>query len=154
MIYIRLFYILVFVSFGTNVIAQPVLDWAERYNGAGSSFDVPVKMILQDDGNIVVAGSTIGSGTLSDISIIKYSNNGTELWAESFNGPDNSTDNARSIAVDPSGNIYVTGFATSSNVQKLVLLKYNSSGQLMWSRLFDTAGVVNSFGEALIICCD
>lgn len=152
--YYKLFYIIVFALISWNLEAQTILDWAERYNGTGSSFDVPAKMILQADGNIVIAGSTIGIGTLSDISVIKYSNSGSELWARSFNGPDNSTDNARSLAVDNSGNIYVTGFVTSSGEPKLTLIKYNSTGDLQWSRQFDTTGVTISFGEAVTIAPD
>lgn len=102
------------------------LLWAKGFGGANS--DELRALDLDNDGNILVSGTfrnsvdfnpesgsfvmqTSGS-TLDDIFIAKYSPTGEFIWAEQV-GSDagNYTDeNVNDLAVDPSGNVVLTGF--------------------------------------------
>ncbi|QQS37544.1 MAG: SBBP repeat-containing protein [Ignavibacteriales bacterium] len=53
-------------------------------------------------------------------------------WIKTFNGPNNGYDNLSAIALDDSGNIYVTG-----NASKCTTLKYNPLGEIQWIREYD-----------------
>ncbi len=51
-----------------------------------------------------------------DYCTIKYDKSGNQLWVARYNGPGNYHDHPNTIALDPFGNVYVTGlsFSTSS----------------------------------------
>lgn len=59
----------------------------------------------------------IGGEWSDDFAVIKYSNSGTLLWTNRYHRPGTNADEARAIAVDDSGNVFVTG--QSSNINDL-----------------------------------
>lgn len=82
--------------------------WAARYNGLGSLWDDPEAIDLDDSDNVYVTGRSYGSGTGYDYATVKYDPAGNELWVARHDGPSHY-DHASAIAVDASGNVYVTG---------------------------------------------
>src|SRR3990172_549257 len=82
--------------------------WTARYNSPGNSYDQAAAIAVDANGNVYVTGYSY-SGTSSDYATIKYDTNGNQLWVARYDGRDNSYDLATDIAVDASGNVYVTG---------------------------------------------
>lgn len=91
-----------------------VQQWSSRYNGPGNGYDRASSLAVDSSGNVYVTGFSIGSGTVDDYATIKYNSSGVQQWIQRYNGPGNSTDVANSIAVDVSGNVYVTGYSHGS----------------------------------------
>jgi hypothetical protein len=87
------------------------LVWLKRYNGPGNYHDWPFHLALDDSNNVYVTGYSYGKGTGKDYATIKYDQSGNEIWVERYNGPGNSDDEASGLAVDRSGNVYVTGWS-------------------------------------------
>jgi hypothetical protein len=83
--------------------------WVRRYNGLGNGYDYAVDLAVDSSGNVYITGESDGIGTYRDYVTIKYDTIGTEKWVTRYNGPKNYNDYAHSIAVDDSGNVYVTG---------------------------------------------
>jgi hypothetical protein len=95
--------------------------WVARYNGPGNAEDVATSLSLDDAGNVYVTGRSAGAGTGFDLATIKYNATGAEQWVARYNGPANGDDGtgifigfftSHSLAVDGSGNVYVTGLST------------------------------------------
>ncbi len=118
-----------------------VQQWLARYNGIGNSSDEAESIVLDKSGNVYVTGSSFGSGPGDDYATIKYNSSGDSVWVRRYNGPGNSYDGARSLAVDDSGNVYVTGYCTVSGIgADYGTIKYNSSGVQQWVRYYNGTG--------------
>jgi uncharacterized delta-60 repeat protein len=84
--------------------------WIARYHGPGNGPDWATRIALDSKGNVYVTGSSSGVGAYADYATIKYDPQGTELWvARSGSGRTDSYDFPRALALDPLGNVYVTG---------------------------------------------
>lgn len=127
-------------------------QWMKTYNGTGSSSDSPSDLKIDASGNVYITGYSTGVGTGYDWLTIKYDPTGTQLWEKRFNGPGNSTDVANSLAVDASGNIYVTGFTGSNGTgNDITTIKYNSSGIQQWIQTYNGPGNANDNARSLIL---
>ena len=117
-------------------------QWATRYDGPGNFHDVSNAIGLDNNNNVYVTGGSSGSGTRYDYATIKYNSVGVEQWVEVYNGPANYNDTAYDIAVDDSGNVYVTGSSdgASSDNQDFATIKYNSAGVQQWLVRYDGGG--------------
>ncbi len=133
------------------------LAWVRRYNGPGNFLDDAYDLAVANDGNVYVTGFSIGSGgSLDDYATIKYDLNGTEVWARRYNGPGSGGDEAFHIALDPSGNIYVTGYSDAdtglSNINlDYLTIKYSSAGDTLWTRRYNGTGNGNDQAYALAV---
>jgi hypothetical protein len=138
--------------------ASGVEQWATHYNGPGNGDDVAVANVVDASGNVYVTGYSGGSGTFYDYATIKYNSLGEEQWVARFNGPGNTKDIASGLAIDASGNVYVTGSSGegSANLSDYVTVKYDPSGFQQWvarySDLYDyaTAIAVDASGNAYV----
>lgn len=130
-------------------------QWVARYNGPGNSFDEARALALDADGNVYVTGGSGGSGTLSDYATIKYDANGIEQWVARFDGPASGGDAAFDLAVDGSGNTYVTGSISVENEENaidLATIKYNAGGIGQWIATYNGPG--NSFDRGINVVLD
>ena len=119
-----------------------VLQWVTRYNSTGNSYDFPSSVAVDGSGNVYVTGSSEETGGGYDYATIKYNLNGNLLWVRRYDGPPRSSDGnsydfPSSIAVDSTGNVYVTGDNTGIN---FITIKYNSNGDTLWVRSYDGVG--------------
>ena len=111
--------------------------WDAIYNGTGNGGDKSTSIALDRLGNVYVTGFSYGSDSYSDYATIKYDSSGVQQWVARYNGTGNFTDLPGSIAIDTSGNVYVTGqsYNGSSN-NDFATIKYNSSGIEMWVSIY------------------
>jgi len=147
--------LITFVSlFGNNKLTQAQsTQWVQRYNGTGNSGDFGNSIAVDDSGNVYVTGYSVGSGTSSDYATIKYNSSGVQKWIQRYNGPGNSNDEAKCIAVDDSGNVYVTGYSVGSGIYSdYATIKYNSTGIQKWIQRYNGPG--NSTDEATSLAVD
>ena len=134
--------ILIILAYPFVSNSQVTEEWVKNYNGPGDSVDYAVSLAVDNSGNIYVTGNSDGSGTLSDYCTIKYSPNGDSLWVRRYNGPGNGLDVVSSIAVDNSGNVYVTGSSWGSGtLSDYCTIKYNPNGDSLWLRRYNGPGV-------------
>jgi hypothetical protein len=136
------------IKYNTNGVQQ----WVQRYNGTGNGEDKVSGMGIDKWGNVYVTGWSYGSvpyvpvpGTMGmSFTTIKYDSNGTQKWIKKFNELNTinpGRDYARALAVDNSGNVYVTGQSVGNGGplsfnEECVTIKYNSFGDSLWTRTY------------------
>jgi hypothetical protein len=99
--------------------------WTNRYNGTGNSSDGAKAVAVDGSGNVFVTGHSIDNSGDSDYVTIAYSGAGVPLWTNRYDGPDNGSSFARALAVDRSGNVFVTGYSVDSEGDSdFVTVKY------------------------------
>jgi hypothetical protein len=112
--------------------------WLRTYNGPGNGTDDAYAIATDSSGNVYVTGLSMGSGTSSDYATVKYYPNGDTAWVRRYDGPVNGWDKASAIAVDGSGNVYVTG-SSDEEYEELIrehyaTIKYYPNGDTAWVR--------------------
>jgi uncharacterized delta-60 repeat protein len=125
--------------------------WVRRWNGPGDNWDIGRALAIDAVGNIYVTGETYSSSTFFDFITIKYDAAGNQQWQAIYDGPLNSDDASRDIAVDGLGNVYVIGYTNEvvQNRADFATIKYNSSGQQQWVRTYNGPGSQADFGVGI-----
>jgi len=130
-------------------------QWVQRYNGPGNGDDGTngTNAIAVDNaGNVYVAGWSAGTEN-TDYVVIKYNGNGEQQWAQRYNGFGDGYDAPYGIALDSSGNVYVTGTSTGDGTgSDYTTVKFNNAGQLQWAQTYNGAG--NNYDAAQALAAD
>ena len=111
----------------------------------GSSDDGANAVALQSDGKIVVAGTSLMTGSSYDFAVLRYNPNGS--LDTSFDGDGKVTtslsvsdDYALSVAIQPDGKVVVAGNSYGTNERGFTLVRYQANGSL--DTTFDGDGKV------------
>lgn len=112
-----------------------VQQWVRYYNAASNGYDAVRDMKIDASGNIYMTGFSFSTVSNFDYITVKYNSAGTYLWAARYIGDYLAGDNvATGIALDGSGNIYVTGGSGESAAgSDITTIKYNNSGSMIWA---------------------
>lgn len=87
-----------------------------------------------DQDHFIVCGHSEDSTGTFNVRLLKLTFSGTVVWETTFGDDGTGTmEMPEDIAIDSKGNILVGGISQSSEI-KYLLLKFSSSGQLLWSR--------------------
>jgi Beta-propeller repeat len=117
-------------------------QWVARYGNEAAAIGVAV----DGAGNVYVTGTSYEGGSdCCDYATIKYNSTGQEQWVALYDsGPADGQDNASAIALDASGNVYVTGTSVTASVPPssfdYATVKYNSAGQEQWVARYNGPG--------------
>jgi len=115
--------------------------WVRRFNGTGNGNDSASAIAVDASGYVYVTGSSPGSGTSFDYATIRYNPNGDTAWVRRYNGTGNGNEEASAIAVDGSGNVYVTGYSYAGGTgADYVTIKYYPNGDTAWVRRYNGPG--------------
>jgi hypothetical protein len=144
------------------LVIDPVYQW-HTFHGSSDS-DCGYSIAVDTSGNVYVTGrsdTTWGSplnphSGSDDIVVVKLNSSGAYQW-HTFYGS-NDDDIGYGIAVDTSGNVYVTGYSnatwgsplnTHSGNWDMVVVKLNSSGAYQWHTFHGSDSYDWSYGIAV-----
>lgn len=133
-----IFLFLITVSSALN--SQVSQQWAARYSASGGQ-DTPMDMAIDASGNVYVTGTSTVNSTSSDFLTVKYNSAGIQQWEARFTGIGGANnDDAYSIGLDASGNVYVggTSFGGGTGLD-IMIVKYSSAGNLIWEVRYTNA---------------
>jgi hypothetical protein len=131
--------------------------WKRSYSDGESN--VPHAMTIDAAGNIYLTGNTNESGlvqnnpTLHDFLTVKWNTGGTFQWARKYDGasPGDGYNVATAIAVDGSGNVYITGGSQRDGVIGYATIKYNSAGEQLWEQRYNGTGSGSDYARAITL---
>ena len=121
-------------------------QWVRKYNGTSYiSFDAANAIAVDASGFVYTVGYTKNSGTSNDFTVLKYNSVGDSVWIKKYNNPlVNGSDKANSVALDASGNVYVTGYSETDNSSIIsddyFTVRYNSVGTQLWVARYNGSG--------------
>ncbi|MCP4633729.1 MAG: T9SS type A sorting domain-containing protein [candidate division Zixibacteria bacterium] len=126
--------------------------WISYYRGPGDILDIAYAMVLDSQSNVYITGKSYSINRTTDYATVKYDRNGNELWSARYNGPGNNHDDAFDIALDSSGNVYVTGSSFGlDEVADYATVKYDSNGVMQWAARYDGPGSYPDKARAITV---
>ena len=130
-------------------------QWSMRYAGAGNWDDAFNSVAVDDEGNIYVAGYADEGPTDKDFIAWMLRSDGSEVWKSIYSGLNADRDDAASdIAVDRSGNVYVTGSSagySSSYWTDFATIRYTPGGDTMWTSRLGGSGMPNDRAMSMAV---
>ena len=127
--------------------------WVRTYNGPGNNEEYVSATAVDGSGNVYVTGYSKGSGTDYDYATIKYYSNGDTAWVRRYNGLGNLDDAANGLAVDGSGNVYVTGASYGLGTSyDYATIRYLPNGDVAWVQRYNGPG--NLDDDAIAVAVD
>lgn len=151
--------------------------WAKSFTATSGGLCQPAAIAADASGNTYITGYWHGTvdfdpsatsntlnngGTNEDIFIVKLNASGALVWFKSIGN--NSNDFGTGIAVDATGNVYITGhfnlasdFDPSANTatltpvgaQDVFILKLDASGNYVWAK--NVGGTGTDYGRAITV---
>jgi hypothetical protein len=121
--------------------------WTNRYDGPANNTDEARAIAVDASGNVVVTGGSWGKPSMLDYATLKYSGAGVPLWTNRHKGGMDYSDDALAIAVDGSGNVFVTGYSGGAG-SYCTTIKYSGSGAPLWR---NTYGREMGHGNAIAV---
>lgn len=124
------------------------LSWQARNNGPGAeSWNETTAIAIDNTGNVIVTGYSPRTDGWLNYHTVKYSANGTQLWAQDYNyasiDPENPSEVTnsipRAVTTDSDNNIYVTGIFDDF-LGRIGTIKYNAAGEQQWVATYKTEG--------------
>jgi hypothetical protein len=139
--------------------------WVRRFNGPGNWSDTPTGMKVDAAGNCYISGFAFFQPDLrgryaTDFHVIKYTTSGDIAWQYHTNNADsgNLGAGARSIALDPAGNVYATGVINSGDEfngnNDFLTVKLTNDGQLVYRAVYSSPGGNTGQDDGQVVAAD
>lgn len=126
-------------------------QWAGLFGNQG--FDYGWSADVAPNGDVAVTGAWMTGGGEYDIVTVKYNAAGVQQWAARYRPNWFAEDWGWRAAFDADGSVFVAGYAFNGygSGRDVVLLKYDSNGNSLWTQLYNGALGGNDAGQAMVL---
>ena len=126
--------------------------WAAQYNGPDDNRDETNAICLDSLDNVYITGSGTSENS-DDYATVKYDKDGNEVWVARYDGPGHGSDIPYAIAVDSSGNSYITGQSYYAGPEDFdcCTIKYDAGGHQVWVARYNGPASYNDYAEAIVV---
>jgi len=147
--------ILLVILFSKIDLAQlsPSIEWYRIYDGIGKGIDMTNDSKKDKENNLYLAGKSAGLDGSQDLLILKYTSYGELISEIRYVSAPASWEEANSIAIDTSNNLYCIGVASfGTSTFFTIIHKYSSNGSLIWDKNF--FNISEKYSEGIKITID
>jgi hypothetical protein len=137
-----------------------VVQWHRTYNGTADGLDFGNDIAVDRSGNVYITGGSQGEVKKRSLSIptgldfvtIKYTSTGSQQWVNRYR-KSSKNDEARALALDTAGNIFVTGTATSTSASDIdgLTIKLRNNGNIEWIQSYAGPGGGSDFLSDVVV---
>ncbi len=126
----------------TKYDRRGIEQWTEQINAGTGGDQTFVDIALNGQGRLTATGvSRNPDGTSSDLLTAQISTSGGIIWIDYYNHSGSIFNVASAAAYEANGETYITGATFNlSNQSDVLILKYNASGNVLWSNSSDYSG--------------
>lgn len=154
---------LIGITSGLTFLTTSVVDSAAALNSVTMTNDYWVATLDTDtvedyakgvavdgSGNVYITGKA-NTTTASYAFVAKYNNTGTIIWQRKLDSVTTVSDLGNAIAVDSSGNVYVTGQENTGTAGSVFIVKFDTSGNSVWKKKLHTSTPVEDIGNGIAV---
>ncbi len=145
----------------TTIISFEQPSWVYTFNGSGNNDDYVNGIAVGPDSNPAITGFSYSTNSGFDYITMKLNrSNGSLIWSQTYDDPENDTDIATCIDVDSNNNAVVSGFASlfnpnvGYNTNDIMTIKYSSTGDVLWSNAYSGPGNSDDRSVAISVTRD
>jgi hypothetical protein len=132
--------------------SQIPLAWGTRYNAPPDQSDEGRSIAVDNSGFVYVTGTSMNSNGNFDITTVKYSPSGSQVWAMIFDRGLGDNDRGSQLVLDANANVYVVGTSRGNGTaDDIVTIKYDSNGSQQWVSYFNGTANGSEEGRALAV---
>jgi hypothetical protein len=128
--------------------ANGTIQWQRTLGASSPSDTIFLAVDLDNSNNVYVTGTTSSDGSFNarEVQVAKYDTNGSLQWQKTL-GTAGTLQQGLGVAVDAAtGDFYIVGGfwpSSSSQLNRVIVAKYNTSGVLQWQRSLTPAVLSN-----------
>lgn len=112
--------------------------WLRRFDTDHHGDELPSTILLDDDGNVYVAGSGQNANGDWDFLVLKYNDAGEMIWTFRHDGPDGQNDYISCAEFDGAGDLLAAGSVNSW--EDFGIIKLSTSGDMIWDMIWNGPG--------------
>ncbi|REJ80369.1 MAG: T9SS C-terminal target domain-containing protein [Bacteroidetes bacterium] len=130
------------------------LQWNKTYAGTRvSGSDIASALVVDNSGNVYVAGGSENILTQKDATVVKYDATGNQIFFKNNNGEGDFSESGRAIVIDANDRSYIAGYSyQEARNRDILLVALETNGDTICSFLYN--GTKNDDDELSAIGID